>query len=51
MTALLQAKKGAESPILLLYDTKMGHSGGQPVSKWVMESTDEDSFLYWQLGM
>ncbi|PKK84352.1 MAG: S9 family peptidase [candidate division Zixibacteria bacterium HGW-Zixibacteria-1] len=51
MTALLQAKKGAESPILLLYDTKMGHSGGQPVSKWVKESTDEDSFLYWQLGM
>lgn len=51
MTALLQAVKGAESPILLLYDTEMGHSGGQPVNKWITDAANEDSFLYWQLGM
>ncbi|MEW5925625.1 MAG: prolyl oligopeptidase family serine peptidase, partial [Candidatus Zixiibacteriota bacterium] len=51
MTALLQAKKGSKSPILLLYDTEMGHSGGQPVNKWIMDTSNEDSFLYWQLGM
>ncbi|MDD3643675.1 MAG: prolyl oligopeptidase family serine peptidase, partial [Candidatus Krumholzibacteria bacterium] len=33
MAAMLQAKTGGEAPILLLYDTKAGHSGGRPVSK------------------
>ena len=51
MTALLQAKKGSESPVLLLYDTEMGHSGGRPVSKSIQELTDENSFLFRQLGI
>lgn len=51
MTALLQAKTGGDAPILLLYDTKAGHSGGRPVSKVIEDETDEMSFLFWQLGM
>ena len=51
MTALLQAATGSREPILLLYDTKAGHSGGRPVSKVIEDETDEMSFLFWQLGM
>jgi len=50
MTARLQAVKGSERPVLLLYDTKSGHSGGRPVSKLIEEDTDILSFLFWQLG-
>jgi len=42
--------KGSERPVLLLYDTKSGHSGGRPVSKLIEEDTDILSFLFWQLG-
>ena len=50
MTARLQAATGSERPVLLLYDTKSGHSGGRPVSKLIEEDTDILSFLFWQLG-
>jgi prolyl oligopeptidase len=49
MAALLQASNGSEHPILLMYDTKSGHSGGRPITKQIEESTDELSFLFWQL--
>ena len=49
MTALLQAANGSKQPILLLYDTKSGHSGGRPVNKLIEEFTDRLSFLFWQL--
>jgi prolyl oligopeptidase len=49
MAALLQAETGSERPVLLLYDTKSGHSGGRPISKEIEEDTDELSFLFWQL--
>ncbi len=49
MTALLQASTGSDRPILLLYDTKSGHSGGRPINKQIEENTDELSFLFWQL--
>jgi prolyl oligopeptidase len=49
MSALLQAATGSDHPILLLYDTKSGHSGGRPVSKTIEEYTDILSFLFWQL--
>ena len=49
MAALLQASTGSDRPILLLYDTKSGHSGGRPISKQIEENTDELSFLFWQL--
>jgi len=49
MAALLQASNGSDRPILLLYDTKSGHSGGRPVNKIIEEGTDILSFLFWQL--
>jgi len=51
MTAKLQAASASQNPILLLYDTKLGHSGGQPLDKQIDDLTDEMSFVFWQLGM
>jgi prolyl oligopeptidase len=51
MTALMQASTGSNRPILLHYDTKAGHSGGLPVSKQIDDTTEEMSFLFWQLGI
>jgi prolyl oligopeptidase len=53
MCALLQnaTGSGSEKPIILHYDTKAGHSRGQPVSKQIDDTTDEFAFLFWQLGM
>lgn len=51
MAALLQAANGSHQPILLLYDTKSGHSGGRPINKTIEEFTDMLSFLFWQLGV
>jgi len=51
MTALLQASSGSDAPVLLLYDTTAGHSGGRAVTKQIEETTDETTFLFWQLGM
>jgi prolyl oligopeptidase len=49
MSARLQAAAGSDRPILLLYDTKSGHSGGRPINKTIEEYTDILSFLFWQL--
>jgi prolyl oligopeptidase len=49
MAARLQAATASDRPILLLYDTKSGHSGGRPVNKQIEEHTDILSFLFWQL--
>lgn len=51
MAARLQAATGSDRPVLLHYDTKSGHSGGQPVSKQIEDLTDSLSFLFWQLGV
>jgi prolyl oligopeptidase len=51
MAARLQAANGSDRPILLLYDTKSGHSGGRPRNKEIEERTDILSFLYSQLGV
>jgi prolyl oligopeptidase len=51
MTALMQAAQGGDKPILLLYDTKLGHSEGRPVSKIIEEDSDVLSFLFWQAGV
>jgi prolyl oligopeptidase len=47
--ARLQAASSSDRPILLLYDTKAGHSGGRPVNKQIEERTDGLSFMFWQL--
>ncbi|MCX5800138.1 MAG: prolyl oligopeptidase family serine peptidase [Candidatus Eisenbacteria bacterium] len=51
MTAMVQSATGSDKPVLLLYDTKLGHSGGQPLNKQIDDLTDEMGFLFWQLGM
>jgi prolyl oligopeptidase len=45
MAALVQAANGAQTPILLHYDTEGGHSGGLPVAKQIANTADELSFL------
>lgn len=51
MTARLQAATSSGKPVLLLYDTKAGHSGGKPLSKIIEDLSLEVAFLFWQLGM
>ena len=51
MAAELQASTGSDRPVMLLYDTKSGHSGGRPIGKQIEEGTDLLSFLFWQLGV
>jgi prolyl oligopeptidase len=51
MAARLQSANGSDKPILILYDTKSGHSGGRPVNKIIEENTDILSFLLWQLDV
>jgi prolyl oligopeptidase len=51
MAARLQAATGSSRPILLLYDTKSGHSGGRPLNKKIEETAQALSFLFMQLGV
>ena len=52
MTARMQAATaGSDHPILLHYDTAAGHSGGTPAGKQIENTTDELSYLLWQLGV
>ena len=50
MAARLQYKTGSKRPVMLMYDTETGHSGGMPVSKQIEDTTNELLFLLWQLG-
>jgi len=49
MTARLQTATTADRPVLLLYDTKSGHSGTLSTEAEVEQTTAELSFLEWQL--
>ena len=51
MTARLQAATSSGLPVVLLYDTKAGHSGGKPLKKAIEDEALELSFLAWQLGL
>jgi prolyl oligopeptidase len=51
MTARMQAATASDRPILLLYDTKSGHSGGRPLNKQIEERTNVLSFLFLELGV
>ncbi len=51
MTALLQASTGSDNPVLLWYDTKIGHAGSTSVSKEIEEVSVQMGFLCWQLGL
>ncbi len=50
MTARLQAATSGRHPVLLLYDTRSGHSGGAPVNKQIEDMTDALLFWQWQVG-
>ncbi|HXN73519.1 MAG TPA: prolyl oligopeptidase family serine peptidase [Candidatus Acidoferrales bacterium] len=50
MTAEMQAAQAGDKPILLMYDTKLGHSEGRPVSKIIEEDTDVLQFLFAEVG-
>jgi prolyl oligopeptidase len=51
MTARLQAATTSDRPIVLLYDVGAGHAGGQTFQKEIEQSTDELTFVAWQLGV
>jgi prolyl oligopeptidase len=51
MTARLQAATASARPILLLYDTKAGHAGGEPLTQQVEDSASELTFVAWQLDL
>jgi prolyl oligopeptidase len=51
MTARLQAATASGRPVLLLYDTKAGHAGGQPLGKIVEDLALQLAFLSWQLDL
>jgi prolyl oligopeptidase len=50
MTARVQAATSSDQPVLLRYDTKSGHSGGDPVDKQIADGTDILQFLLWRTG-
>jgi prolyl oligopeptidase len=51
MAAEMQAAQAGDKPILLMYDTKLGHSEGRPVSKIIEEDTDVLQFLFAEVGV
>lgn len=51
MAARLQAATASDRPILLLYDTKSGHSQGGSLRKEIEQETNVLSFLFWELGV
>ena len=51
MTAMLQNATSSGKPVLLLYDTKSGHSGTLSADAETEQSANELEFLVWQLHM
>lgn len=51
MTARMQAATAGDQPILLRYDTKSGHSGGDPVDKQIEDGARVLQFVLWQTGV
>ncbi len=49
MTAMLQSATGSGKPVLLLYDSKSGHSGTLPAAEEIEQTANELEFLDWQL--
>lgn len=49
MTAMLQNATSSGKPVLLLYDSKSGHSGSLSAAAEIEQSANEIEFLDWQL--
>jgi prolyl oligopeptidase len=50
MTAMLQNASSSGRPVLLLYDSKSGHSSSLSTAAEVDQTANELAFLLWQLG-
>jgi prolyl oligopeptidase len=50
VTAMFQSATASGRPVLLLYDTKSGHSGTLSTEAEAEQTTSELMFLLWQLG-
>ncbi|QNI30548.1 S9 family peptidase [Alloacidobacterium dinghuense] len=50
MTAALQNATTSDRPVLLLYDSKSGHSSSLSTAAEVDQTANEVAFLLWQLG-
>jgi prolyl oligopeptidase len=50
MAARVQAATTSGNPILLRYDTKSGHAGGDPVDKQIEDGTAMLQFILWRTG-
>jgi prolyl oligopeptidase len=50
MTAMLQNATTSGHPVLLLYDSKSGHSSSLSTAAEVEQTSSELAFLFWQLG-
>ncbi len=51
MCAMLQWANGSGNPILMLYHTKSGHSGGLPITKQITDTATQLQFLFKELKM
>jgi prolyl oligopeptidase len=51
MTALLQSLPNQTKPVMLYYETEVGHSGGEPVSKQVDRRSHVQAFLFHEAGL
>jgi prolyl oligopeptidase len=51
MAARMQTATSSGLPVLLMYDTKAGHSGGRPFTQIVDELSLKLAFLTAELGM
>jgi prolyl oligopeptidase len=49
MTAMLQNATSSEKPVLVLYDSKSGHSGVLSADAEIEQTANEIEFLDWQL--
>ncbi len=49
--ATLQEKYSGPNPQLIRIETKAGHGGGKPISKYIEEVTDEFSFMFYNMGI